>query len=234
MARILLATNGSGFQIDKCMNVDSFRSSIAMLVSDCDCPALQVASRHGVDFLNLNQRDGVALNREILCLARERAIDYIISPGFTRLFRPELLDAMPGRVFNCHPSILPAFPGYYDTRDHCRNYPARKIFERTLEYNSRLTGNTIHLVNALVDDGCPLLVSSFAIPYDEDPRYTRHRLFLQECKCLLQLVFWMCDGRIVYEENRVRVKDAIFAGPEFAPALDASEALEFDLSFPWE
>ena len=186
-------------------------------------------------FENLREKDSECLNAKILELASAHEIDYIISPGFTRLFRPSLIDAYRERIFNCHPSILPAFPGYYDTRDTRRNIHARKIFERTIEFGSRVTGNTIHVVNEHVDDGFPIIVSTMNIPPDEDPRLTRHRLFLHECKTLLQVVLWLNEERLLFDgEGRPFVANATFTEPGFSPNLDEPQIAEFVLPYPWQ
>ena len=140
MKKILIASNGSGYQIDKCLDFPLFKDAIQIIVSDRECPILNVAKKHGVEYLNLAEMDLKHLNVKILEIAKEKMIDYIISPGFTRLFTDPLLAEFENRIFNCHPSILPAFRGFYDTRDVNRKFPARKIYERTLDFGSRVTG----------------------------------------------------------------------------------------------
>lgn len=231
--RILLATNGSGYQLDKCLAVGSFKHAITAVVSDRACGALDVATRHGVESVDLSERDSVALNEKIRDAAVSRDIDYIVSPGFTRLFRGSVLDPYARRVFNCHPSLLPAFRGFYDTRDSRRSFHPRKIFERTLEFGARITGNTIHLVTSDVDEGYPVIVSSMHIPHGEDPVLTRHRLFVQECRCLLQLVSWLGQGRIAYDASgRPLVVAANYGEPWYSPNLDDPKAIEFDVALP--
>ncbi len=231
--KILLATNGSGYQINECLKFSFFRQSINVIVSDEPCGALDVGSSHGILGMNLAEKDSARLNAAILDTAISRNIDYIISPGFTRIFKGEILNRYRGRIFNCHPSILPAFKGYYDTRDVKRTFPARKIYERIIEFGSRVTGNTIHLVTEEVDDGCPIIVSSMNIPYNETQAQTRHRLFIQEVQCLLQIVSWLNQDRIVQDsQGRMVVKDAMFDAPYFSPNLDDPAIMDFTLDFP--
>lgn len=233
MKRILLATNGSGYQIDRCLDLDFFRKSINIIVSDRPCGALDVARKHQIDHLDLAETDSNRLNAAILGLVVQRDIDCIISPGFTRVFAGELLEHYQNRIFNCHPSILPAFKGFYDTRDTNRKFHARQIWERTLDYGSRVTGNTIHVVSEKVDEGYPIVVSTLNIPYGEDPALARHRLFIQECKCLLQFVSWFNQDRLFYDVNGYPfIKGARFDAPFFSPNLEDESIIEFDLRFP--
>lgn len=235
MKKILLATNGSGFQIDKCFEVLFFKESIDIIISDRECNALDIAKKHGIKYININEKKSVELNSKIIQIAQSREIDYIISPGFTRIFTNDLLQEFPQRVFNCHPSILPAFKGFYDTHDVKRTYHPRKIFERTIEFGSRVTGTTIHLITENVDEGYPVIVSNMNIPFREDVKYTRHRLFVQECKSLLQLVSWLNQDRIHFDgEGYPFVKDAQYSRPGFSPNLEDLEVINFDLEYPWD
>lgn len=234
MKKILLTTNATGYQIDKCFEFDFFKQSITIVVSDRICPSLDVAKKHGVTYLNLDEKDSLALNTKILNLANEQGIDYIISPGFTRVFKGAILKQYHNRMLNCHPSILPGFKGFYDTRDTQRKYHARKIFERVIDFGSRVTGNTIHSIAEGVDDGYPIIVTSMNISYNEDVKLTRHRLFLQECKSLLQLVSWLNQDRLVFDEDgRPYVKDARYDAPFFSPNLEDQQILDFGLPYPY-
>lgn len=232
MIKILLVTNGSGYQIDKCLGFKMFKEAIAGIVSDRDCPALHVAEKHGIA-THIFDKDSFALNKGICEYSEKNKIDYIISPGFTRIFRGEILTKFENRIFNCHPSILPGFKGFYDTRDVKRKHNARKIFERTLDFDSRVMGNTIHLINEHVDDGSPVIVSHMNIPYDIEENYLRHLLFTQEVKCLLQVVVWLSENRItVTNDGKVRVIGATFDNNEFSPNIDDKVAkIMFD--YPW-
>jgi folate-dependent phosphoribosylglycinamide formyltransferase PurN len=104
-----------------------------------------------------------------------------------------------------------------------------------IDFGSRVTGNTIHVVTENIDEGHPVLVSTMNIPYGEDVSLTRHRLFVQECKCLLQLVSWLNQGRLRYDDDGHPVIDgAKFDAPFFSPNLEDAEIVEFSLSFPYQ
>lgn len=234
MKEMLIASNGSGYQIDKCLDISFFKDSIDCIVSDRQCGALDVAKKHAVDHVNLSEKNSLKLNTKILNIAVERKIGYIISAGFTRIFRGELLKSYQNKLFNCHPSILPAFRGFYDIRDTKKKYHARKIFERTIDFGSRVTGNTIHVVSENVDEGVPIIVSTLNIPFNEDVKYTRHHLFIQECKTLLQFVSWINQDRLGFDDNNYPfIKDAKFSEPYYSPNIENEIIINFDLKYPW-
>jgi len=235
MSEILIVSNGSGYQLDKCLEIPFFKNSIKIIISDRSCPVLNVAQRHSVSHVNLNEKNSSKLNTQILKISKEKNIDYIISAGFTRILKDPLLKEYENKIFNCHPSILPAFRGFYDTRDVHRKFHARKIYERTLDFGSRVTGNTIHILTKNVDEGRPIIVSYMSIPYGEEPDYTRHRLFIQECKSLLQIVLWLNQGRIAFDnKNYPYIVDGEYNEPWFSPNLDNENIINFNLTYPWQ
>ncbi len=73
------------------------------------------------------------------CLVKE-GIDYIFLAGFMRILSPAFVSKWEGKIFNIHPSLLPAFGG-------------SKAVKEALAYGVKITGVTVHLVNSGVDSG---------------------------------------------------------------------------------
>jgi hypothetical protein len=73
------------------------------------------------------------------------------------------------------------------------------------------------------------------IPYDENPRHTRHRLFIQECQCLMQLIVWLSENRLFLHDGRLpQIKGARFDSLSFAPALEDDWIIGFNPEPPDE
>ena len=81
-----------------------------------------------------------AFEKEILKKLEEYEIDYVILAGYMRLIGPTLLEAYGGRIINIHPSLLPSFPG-------------KDAVGQALEAGVKVTGVTIHYVDAGMDTG---------------------------------------------------------------------------------
>ena len=92
----------------------------------------------------------------------------------TVLGRP-MFDAYGGRVLNTHPSLLPAFPGAHAVRD-------------ALAFGVKVTGCTVHIATARMDDG-PILAQEAVPVLPDDTEATLHerikaverRLYPQPC-----------------------------------------------------
>ncbi len=66
--------------------------------------------------------------------------DWVVCAGFMRILGPGFLERFPERVLNTHPALLPSFPGAHGVRD-------------SLAYGVKISGCTVHLVDAGVDTG---------------------------------------------------------------------------------
>ena len=86
--------------------------------------------------------------------------DLIVSAGFMKILGPQFLSRFPGRVVNTHPALLPAFPGAHAVPD-------------ALTYGVKVTGCTVHLVDAGVDTG-PILAQQAVDVHDGDDEETLH------------------------------------------------------------
>ena len=85
---------------------------------------------------------------------RERQVDTILLAGFMRRLHAPLLDGWRDRILNVHPSLLPAFPGLH-------------AIERAFDHGARVTGCTVHLVDAELDHG-PIVAQAAVEVRDDD------------------------------------------------------------------
>lgn len=79
--------------------------------------------------------------------------------GYMRLLGPRFLERFPNAVLNIHPSLLPAFGG--------QGMYGRRVHEAVLASGVRVTGVTVHFVDAEYDHG-PIIMQRTVPVYDED------------------------------------------------------------------
>ncbi len=115
---------------------------IAMLVCDHkDAPVVAKAHAANVPVFTLNYRDYAnKAAAEAAIVAALPPVDLVVLAGFMRILGPTMLAAFPQRIVNLHPALLPSFPG-------------RTGIEDALAYGVRVTGVTVHYVDAGVDSG---------------------------------------------------------------------------------
>ena len=87
-------------------------------------------------------------------------VDLIVLAGFMRVLKGDFLRAFEGRIVNIHPSLLPSFPGL-------------EAWKQALDHGVKVTGFTVHFVDAGVDSGA--IISQQTVPVlDGDTAETLH------------------------------------------------------------
>lgn len=125
--------------------------SVACLISDREAPAIEMASRHGVPTKIIPAKNEETL---LACL-RDLKPSWAFLAGYKKILGAKVLEYFYdsqnkfSRIINIHPSLLPAYPGLNG-------------YERAFADGVRLSGVTVHLVDAGLDTGLPLLQSAFA------------------------------------------------------------------------
>jgi phosphoribosylglycinamide formyltransferase 1 len=85
---------------------------------------------------------------------QEAKVDLVVLAGFMRVLKGDFLRAFEGRIVNIHPSLLPSFPGL-------------EAWKQALDHGVKVTGCTVHFVDAGVDAG-PILGQQAVPVLDED------------------------------------------------------------------
>lgn len=143
--KIVILASGTGTLLQSVIdNVNRSVVDIAAVGSDRECESLARAERAGVPTFRVDYTPGTtdrqAWNGQLARTIASYEPDVVVSAGFMRILGEEVVDAFPGRIINTHPALLPSFPGAHGVRD-------------ALAYGVKVTGSTVHFVDAGVDTG---------------------------------------------------------------------------------
>lgn len=203
---VFLGSTGGGV-LSRLLRHAFVREAALDAVSDRGCGFLDVAAAAGVATACLPSPDGQAFS-DALHQRYAGRHDVVFLSFYTRLLRGALLDAHAGRIFNCHPSLLPSFKGMHG-------------FEDTLASGATFMGSTLHQVDAGMDTG-PIVLQA-ALPLDRSlpVAANRHRLFLSQVYGALQFIRWVRAGRLATgADGRPVVAGAAYRPSIFSPNLD--------------
>ncbi len=173
---------------------DGFGGEVALVVSDReDAGALDLARRDDIALLATPVGDDRrAWEASLLDELARHSIDVVVLAGFMRVLSASFVATWEDRILNTHPSLLPAFPGAHAVRD-------------ALDYGVRVTGATVHFVEAQVDAG-PIIAQRAVEVRDGDDEAALHaRIRAVEHQLLPECVRALCQGRIERRGRQVRV-----------------------------
>ena len=121
---------------------------------------------------------------------RTAQVDLIVLAGFMRVLKGDFLRAFESRIVNVHPSLLPSFPGL-------------EAWKQALDLGVKVTGCTVHFVDAGVDSGA--IIGQQAVPVlDNDAPETLHaRIHAAEHELYPQCVAAIARGEISVAGRRV-------------------------------
>jgi len=117
-------------------------------------------------------------------------VDLIVLAGFMRVLKGSFLDAFAGHIVNIHPSLLPSFPGL-------------AAWKQALDYGVKVTGCTVHFVDAGVDSG-PIIGQQTVPVLDQDTPETLHqRIQKAEHELYPKCVASLARGDLIAQGRRV-------------------------------
>ena len=103
-----------------------------------------------------------------------------------------LLEAFPHRIMNIHPALLPAFPGLDSQK-------------QALDYGVKISGCTVHFVDAGMDTGPIILQAAVPVREDDDEHALAARILEQEHQLYARAIDLYARGKILIEGRKVRI-----------------------------
>ena len=95
----------------------------------------------------------------------------VVLAGFLSVLGEKVIAAYRNKIINVHPSLIPSFcgPGFYGLRVH----------EAALAYGVKVTGATVHYVNAVADGGEIIMQKAVDVLPGDTPETLQRRVMEQ-------------------------------------------------------
>jgi phosphoribosylglycinamide formyltransferase-1 len=190
---ILLSGRGSNFEAIVRANVAEI---VCVISNRPDAPGIVRARELGLvahvfDHRKYPTRE--AHEEDVLRAIAEAEPDFIALAGYMRLLSPAFVAAYPHRIFNIHPSLLPAFPGV-DAQ------------AQAVRYGVKVSGCTVHFVDENLDAG-PIIVQRAVPVLDGDTAESlaarileqEHVAYVEALRALGTRAWWVEGRRVVFE-----------------------------------
>lgn len=170
-------------------------SEVAVVISDKrDAGGIEKARERGVETLVIERggRKRAEHDAEIAGELKKRGVELVCLAGYMRLLSPEFVRAFPNRIVNIHPSLLPSFPGL-------------NVQQQAIDAGVKISGCTVHFVNEDLDAGPIILQRAVKVKDDDTAETLANRILEQEHGAYVEAVRWIAQGRVRFDERRVKV-----------------------------
>jgi phosphoribosylglycinamide formyltransferase 1 len=189
-ARLVVLASGTGSLLASLLDaaVGDYPARVIAVGVDRDCPAAEIAAAASLPTFRVrlaDHPDRDAWDAAFTEAAAAHSPDLVVSAGFMKILGKQFLSKFQGRILNTHPTLLPAFPGAHGVAD-------------ALTHGVKVTGCTVHLVDAGTDTG-PILAQQPIPVLDDDDEETLHeRIKVTERRLLVDVIAAVATGGVTW------------------------------------
>ena len=190
---VLLSGRGSNFSAlaEACARGEVPARVVLVLSDRPEAPGLARAAEMGIPTAAVPRKAfaGREAHEEGVLAALDAARpDLVCLAGYMRLLSPAFVARYPLRILNVHPALLPSFPG-------------TEAQAQAVAWGVRVSGATVHFVDAGVDSGPIVCQEGVRVEREDDAAAlaarilpVEHRLFVEALRKVLA-GGWRLDGR---------------------------------------
>ena len=204
MVNIAVLVSGGGTNLQAILDAqargDIHNGRVSVVVSSNDkAYALERAKQAGVPGVVRRKKDyasGAEYCRALAQFLQEQDIGLIVLAGFMTVLDEEFCKNVENRIINVHPSLIPSFcgDGFYGLHVH----------EAALAKGVKVTGATVHFVNAITDGGPIIAQKAVAVEPDDTPEILQKRVMAQAEHILLpRAVSLFCEGKLSVSDSGI-------------------------------
>ncbi|OYO84489.1 formyltetrahydrofolate-dependent phosphoribosylglycinamide formyltransferase [Lachnotalea glycerini] len=171
---VLVSGGGTNLQaiIDGIDKSEITNTQIKVVISNNkNAYALERASQYHIPAKCISPKDFASrelFNEELLKTIERYEVDLIVLAGFLVVLSKQIIEKYANRIINIHPSLIPSFCG--------TGYYGLKVHEGVLERGVKLTGATVHFVDAGTDTGPIILQKAVEVKQDDTPKILQQRV----------------------------------------------------------
>ena len=165
----------------------------SVISNNADAYALERAKSAGIESKcispkNFKNRDD--FNKALLDELRSLNPDLIVLAGFLVNISKDIVDAFENKIINIHPSLIPSFCG--------KGYYGLKVHEAALKRGVKVTGATVHFVDAGIDTGKIIIQKAVNVLPGDDAK-TLQRRVMEEAEWIIlpKAVEMIANGEVL-------------------------------------
>ena len=200
MKKIAVFASGGGTDFQSIIDAnerEGFCKIEYLVASKPNIGAINRAEKHGIKPLVFDKTTETKeeFYTRIAKTLKEDGVEYVVLAGWLLVVPASFIKEFENAIINIHPSLIPSFcgMGYYGIHVH----------EKAIEYGVKLSGATVHFVEADVDGGAILMQCAVPVEPDDTPEAWQARILKEEHKMLPECVKLLCQDKVQKEGRRV-------------------------------
>lgn len=202
MYKIAVLASGSGSNLQSILdNIESgnIKGEVSLIIGSKEgIYALERAKKHGVKSVVVSKKEfGENTSNEILRLAKENNIDFIVLAGYLSILSGRVLEEYGNRIINIHPSLIPSFCG--------NKMYGINVHKAAIEKGVKYSGCTVHFVNDEVDGGAIIDQEIVKVDFADTAESLQKKILEKEHVLLPRVLKYLCEDKIEIHNGRVKV-----------------------------
>ncbi|AMO90981.1 phosphoribosylglycinamide formyltransferase [Corynebacterium sp. HMSC06D04] len=173
---IVVLVSGTGSLLQAIIDAQDENYRVVKVVADVPCQGVERAKAAGIEAEVVEMgADRAEWNKRLVAAVEAAQPDVVVSAGFMKILGADFLARFEGRTINTHPALLPSFKGAHGVRD-------------ALEYGVKVTGSTVHFVDAGVDTGRIIAQEPVLVRQDDDEASLHERIKVVERQLIVKVL----------------------------------------------
>lgn len=130
-------------------------------------------------------------------LLKQAGVEYIVLAGWLSVVPASFIKQFENAIINIHPSLIPSFCGM--------GYYGLKVHTAVIEYGAKISGATVHFVEADVDGGAIIMQRAVPVLDDDTPESLQQRILKEEHEILPLCVKLLVTGKVCKVGRKVTI-----------------------------
>jgi phosphoribosylglycinamide formyltransferase 1 len=195
---IAVLASGSGTNLQAILDRLHGRGAVEVVAVGSDKPgarALERAEAAGVPTAVFPAGEYGGREQRDLAIAEwleERGVELVVLAGYMQLLSAAFIERFAGRVINVHPALLPSFPGL-------------DAVGQAIAHGVRVTGVTVHFVDAGVDTGPIILQRAIPLTYTRPLEEVEQEIHRSEHELLPRAIELIASGSVTIDRDNPRL-----------------------------
>ena len=194
MKKIAVFASGGGTDFQSIIDAnakENFCEIKYLVASKAGIGSIERAKKAGIEVLVYDKSVYANVSefyQAITKLFNENGVDYLVLAGWLLVVPGGFIGEFENKIINIHPSLIPAFCGM--------GYYGLKVHQAAIDYGVKLSGATVHFVEADVDGGAILMQRAVAVENGDTAETLQARILKVEHEMLPLCVKLLCEDKI--------------------------------------